>query len=114
MPKLHRSKLVVLMMFLWVILGAPTAVAAGIPGLGGSESAQSEVNLQEMSKEELDAHLATLSDEEARKLLLEQVEAQREEKRPGKRKPRWAAPTSRTPSIPCKNARSNTTGNASS
>ena len=79
MPKPLSLKLVSLIVLAWTVLGGPPAGAAGIPGLGGSEKEPAEVNLQEMSKQELDAHLATLSDEEARKLLLEQVENQREE-----------------------------------
>ena len=79
MPKSFRLKLMALLVLVWTVLGAAPAGAAGIPGLGGSGKEAVEVNLQEMSKEELDAHLATLSDEEARKLLLEQVEAQRKE-----------------------------------
>ena len=86
MPKSLSLKLISLLVVLGAALGATHVGAAGIPGLGGSAPKATEVNLQQMSKEELDAHLATLSDEEARKLLLEQVEAQREEQEAKKAK----------------------------
>lgn len=57
-----------------------TSVAAQIPGLGGS-AATSPINLEELSRQEALEHIATITDEDARIILLAQVNA-REEKKP--------------------------------
>lgn len=57
--------------------GTP-AGAAGIPGLGSpDQQSASAANISTMSEEELTNYLATISDEDSRKLLLAEMQAQR-------------------------------------